>query len=82
MLVYRWEEGGNRGYIDQIHDVGNTDYVDQNGNLVEGAPVKTVLVSSKSEAEALTGYEPGTIAYTAACKAMWQLSPSGEWVAY
>ena len=82
MLMHRQDEAGNRSYVDQIHDVGNTDYVSATGELVKGAPVKTVLVASKAEAEALTGYEPGTIAYTAAYKSMWQLSPTGEWVAF
>lgn len=40
-----------------------------------------LMISDKSElAELLKHYPPGTVAYTAGFKAMWQLSAAGTWV--
>ena len=67
-------------FIDQVQDTGNTDYV-VDGGVVRNAPTRFVMVTSESDLATLTGdYEPGTIAYTAGYKALWQLSAAGEWV--
>ena len=49
-------------------------------SIVQNAPTPSVLVSSENDLSRLSGYNPGTIAYAAGFKAMWQLSVSGEWV--
>ena len=59
----------------------DTDYVDGNGNLVKNDDAKMVMVRSKADLDVIVGYRPGTIAYTAGFKNMWQLDASGEWQA-
>lgn len=45
------------------------------------ASIGSVLISSESALSDLTGYPPGTIAFTAGYKSMWQLDLDGEtWV--
>lgn len=65
-------------YVDVVQDTGNTDYV-QDGVVYKNAPTKAILVTAQSDLANLTGYEPGSIAYTAGFKAMWQLSADGTW---
>lgn len=57
----------------------DTDYVDGSGNLVKNDDAKMVMVRSKADLDLLEGYRPGTIAYTAGFKNMWQLDTGGEW---
>lgn len=60
--------------------VGQTDYTDNDG-LHSVGTASAVMISDKSElAELLKHYPPGTVAYTAGFKAMWQLSAAGTWV--
>ena len=59
----------------------DTDYVDVGGNLVKNDDAKMVMVRSKADLDVIVGYRPGTIAYTAGFKNMWQLDASGEWQA-
>ncbi len=55
------------------------DYV-QNGVIYTGAKAESVMVTSQSDLEQLSGYAPGTIAYTAGFTDMWQLAADGTWV--
>lgn len=57
----------------------DTDYVDGNGNLVKNDDAKMVMVRNKADLDMLGSYRPGTIAYTAGFKNMWQLDASSEW---
>lgn len=57
----------------------DTDYVDVSGNLVKNDDAKMVMVRSKADFDVIGSYRPGTIAYTAGFKNMWQLDASGEW---
>lgn len=57
----------------------DTDYVDNNGNIVKNDDAKTVMVRSKFDLPLFSGYNPGTLAYTAGFKNIWQLDASGEW---
>ena len=57
----------------------DTDYVDGNGNLVKNDDAKMVMVRNKADLNILGSYRPGTIAYTAGFKNMWQLDSSSEW---
>lgn len=57
----------------------DTDYVDGNGNLVKNDDAKMVMVRNKADLDILGNYRPGTIAYTAGFKNMWQLDASSEW---
>ena len=57
----------------------DTDYVDGNGNLVKNDDAKMVMVRNKADLNMLGSYRPGTIAYTAGFKNMWQLDASSEW---
>ena len=81
MLKSRTDGSGNRSYMDQVQNVGSVDYV-KDGQVISGASQESVLVSGQSDLAELSkaGYEPGTIAYTAGFKAMWQLDVSGLWV--
>ena len=79
MLTVKTTENGT-AYVDQTQDVGNIDYV-KNGEVYKNNPAKSVMVSGQADLASLTGYGPGTMAYTAGYKSMWQLSVSGEWVA-
>ena len=63
----------------QVQDIGTLDYV-SNGEIIKNVACKSVLVSSSDDLSILQKYAPGTIAYTAGFKQMWQLSPSGDWV--
>lgn len=68
-------------YVDVINARGNTDYV-QNGEVCKNASMQMVLVSGNQDLNLLSGYEPGTIAYTAGLQTMWQKSPTGTWVEF
>lgn len=57
----------------------DTDYVDNNGNIVKNDDAKTVMVRSKLDLPLFSGYNPGTLAYTAGFKNIWQLDAGGEW---
>lgn len=80
MLGNRTKADGSLEYIDQIHDLGNVDYVDQNGGIVAGAPIKCVLVRSATDLQLLTNYETGTIAFLPAFEKVWQKNASGIFV--
>jgi hypothetical protein len=58
---------------------GTLDYV-QAGTLHVGSEVRAVMVTSADDLTQLTGYTPGSIAYTAGFKSLWQLAASGEWI--
>ena len=45
-----------------------------------GNNVGAVMVSSESDLSSMTQYPPGTIAFTAGFKRIWQLSIEGQWV--
>lgn len=57
----------------------DTDYIDQNGNIIKNDDAKMVMVRNKSDLDLLNDYRPGTIAYTAGFKNMWQADADGEW---
>lgn len=57
----------------------DTDYVDNNGNIIKNDDAKTVMVRSKLDLPLFSGYNPGTLAYTAGFKNIWQLDAGGEW---
>lgn len=77
MLGNRTKTDGSLEYIDQIHDLGNIDYVDQNGGIVAGAPIKCVLVRNENDLQLLANYEAGTIAFLPAFEKVWQKNASG-----
>ncbi len=59
---------------------GETDYV-KDGKLNRGANAPSVMVSSENDLKELTKiYTPGTVAYTAGFKAMWQLNSDSAWI--
>lgn len=59
----------------------DSDYVDTDGNVHIHVKRVEVLVNSESDLDNLTGYLPGSIAYTAGLSNVWQLDTSGNWVA-
>lgn len=66
--------------ITKLVKTGQTDYV-KDGTLHRGGNVPSVLVTAQSDlAQLPDDYPPGTVAYTAGFKALWQLSAAGEWV--
>lgn len=64
----------------KLNKIGQLDYV-HDGTLHRGANAPSVLVTAQADLSDLPDvYPPGTIAYTAGFKAMWQLSADGTWV--
>lgn len=57
----------------------DSDYVDGDGNIHVHVKTTDILVTSKADLDNLTGYKPGSVAYTAGFGNMWQLDASGEW---
>ena len=68
---------------DQVIDTvqSDVDYVDSSGDLHIHNKVAEVIVTAKTDLAGLSGYNVGTIAYTAGLANIWQLDASGEWVA-
>ncbi len=63
-----------------LSKIGQTDYV-QDGTLHRGANTPSIMVTAQADLANLPDdYPPGTVAYTAGFKAMWQLDASGEWI--
>ena len=59
---------------------GEVDFV-KDGALNRGANAPSVMVTSEADLAELTEiYTPGTVAYTAGFKAMWQLNAAGSWI--
>lgn len=67
------------GIVDSFTEVN--DYIDSNGDIVKGAPCKTIIVTEADDLSNLTGYAVGSIAYTAGFGNIWQLNNNDEWVA-
>lgn len=55
------------------------DYV-QNGVLHVNSEARAVCVTGQNDLAELTGYSPGSIAFTAGYKNIWQLGADGAWV--
>ena len=68
---------------DKYLNVGDMemDYIDKDGNLVKNGVAKMVMIRSKSDLELLDdgNYHPGTFAYTAGFKNLYQLDANYEW---
>lgn len=65
---------------EKLSKTGQVDYI-RDGILHRGANVPSILVNEQSELDALPkDYPPGTVAYIAGFKAMWQLGANGVWV--
>lgn len=63
-----------------LSKIGQTDYV-QDGTLHRGANTPSIMVTAQTDLANLPDdYPPGTVAYTAGFKAMWQLNAAGEWI--
>lgn len=68
-------------YSGPIQRTSNSiDYVDNDGILHVDSETKSIMVRNENDLNTLTGYVPGTFAYTAGFQAMWQLSAAGTWV--
>ena len=67
--------------LDLVHNKSLMAYVDGN-KIISNIPMQTILVSAHSDLENLIDYSPGTIAYTAGYRQMWQKAPNGSWVAF
>lgn len=65
-----WDRALARGTIDAV----------VSGNVVKDVAAPSVLVTAQADLSGLAGYPPGTIAYTAGFKNMWQLAANGSWV--
>lgn len=63
----------------EVRASSQMDYV-QNGVLHVNGEARSVLVTAAADLAGLTGYAPGSVAFTAGFKAMWQLAPDGTWV--
>ena len=69
---------GQEAVLDLVGDIGNLDYV-KDGEIVKNAPTAPVMVPDQAALALLTGYEPGTVAFTAGFAAAWQLAADGTW---
>ncbi len=67
------------GPIGRQQTSSEVDFI-KNGVLYKEATASAVLVTAQSDLASLTGYAPGTIAYTAGFKNIWELSAAGTWV--
>ena len=80
MIYYSAEkERQNDKVIDALQF--DSDYVDDDGNIHVHVKTTDILVTSKADLDNLTGYHPGSVAYTAGFGNMWQLDANGEWQA-
>ena len=66
----------------RIQTNGEGDYVNSDGDLVFGVNQRGVMVTAEADLANLPTelYAPGSVAFTAGFKAMWQLGADGEWV--
>lgn len=63
-----------------LFKLGQTDYV-KDGIWHKGGNTPSVMVNNESELSILPkDYPPGTLAYTAGFKALWQLDSAGKWI--
>ena len=63
-----------------VQTLGYTDYI-KDGKIVQGASGSAVMVRSSDDLASIANdYAPGSIAYTAGFKGLWQLSAAREWV--
>ena len=79
MLAIKTNDKENNSYVDQTQDIGNIDYV-KNNTIYKNNPCKAVLISNEQDLTKLSEYPPGTMAYTAGFRSLWQLSISREWI--
>ena len=79
-MICKSTDPAGSGYriSDIVQTNGNIDYV-ANGRLHTNTPIKSVMITAETDLALLTGYEPGTIAYTAGFGSMWQLAADGTW---
>lgn len=57
----------------------DSDYVDGDGNIHVHVKTTDILITSKADLDNLTGYNPGSVAYTAGFGNMYQLDANSEW---
>lgn len=63
-----------------LSKIGQVDYV-QDGKLHVGTNPPSIMVTAEADLANLPDiYPPGTVAYTAGFKAMWQLDADMTWV--
>ena len=65
--------------VGRVQTEGEIDFV-KNNSLYRGASAESVMVTSEDDLSNLDVYTPGSIAFTAGFKKMWQLSADGAWV--
>ena len=79
MLVDKKFEGNPKPYVvDLMNTIGDIDYV-KGGEIYKHANCSCILVGSSADLTLLTGYEPGSVAFTAGFANLWQLDASGTW---
>lgn len=57
------------------------DYV-KDGEIHKHAPIESVMIESDADLALLTGYAPGSIAFTVGYSRMWQLAADGTWTEF
>lgn len=65
--------------ITRVQTSSEVDYV-KDEKLYKGSRGASVLVTAQSDLANLSGYAPGTVAYTAGFGSMWQLDADDNWV--
>lgn len=55
------------------------DYIDSNGDIHQNVQAANVMVKAQDDLASLTDYEPGTVAFTAGFKNVWQKKADGTW---
>ena len=56
-----------------------TTYVSDDGEIVVNSSSEPVMIRTAADLDLLTAYEPGTFAYTAGFKKIWQKAADGTW---
>lgn len=68
------------GLIGRQQISGEMDFI-RDDILNRGANVSSVMVNDEFDLDALNDiYTPGTVAYTAGFKKIWQLNAAGSWI--
>lgn len=77
-MIINKDKSGENMFADIVQQMDNIDYVDD-GEIVKNVPIKSVMVESSDDLTDLTGYSPGTIAFTTGFESVWQKSAAGTW---
>ena len=79
-MIVKHKRRGDRPMIDVISTMQPIDYVKDGAVYQNSCPI-AIMVGSEDDLDILTDYTPGSLAFTADLKNLWQLDASGTWQA-